>query len=343
MRLLTAILALLAAANDSEGKTKPKPLSERYDKLSCAVVQITQDQGGGTGFFISADGDLVTAAHVAINRAFSEPEPGNLKIDVDYKPGLRIRRKGNGEAMALQRLPKLSRVDNKRAMSDLVILRTGIKTPCFLKIGHHAEDFAIGQHLIAIGYPESAPGGALYEGPVSARYKHLPLPFTIVNGKPLYPEYDVLRIQMPVTSGASGGPVIADDDDVIGIITENPGVWFNDLNNLIAYGQEVDGGFNAPVSDLSKMLAKLAWVVHEFVTSGAVLAVPVSYLEAQEPREPRQQRPHGQKPLNADDVTAAPKPEPVSGGIFSPDIEQPAVPAGPQAEESDPGNPIERR
>jgi S1-C subfamily serine protease len=104
-----------------------------------------------------------------------------------------------------------------------------------------------------------------------------------VNGIPIYPSYDVIRIQMPITPGASGGPVIADDGDVIGVVSENPTAWFSDLNALIEYGQRTNGGFNASESDLPKLVAKLAWVVQEFVTSGAGLAVPVSYLKQPEP------------------------------------------------------------
>jgi S1-C subfamily serine protease len=117
---------------------------------------------------------------------------------------------------------------------------------------------------------------------VSARYRHLPIPIATVNNLPLYPTYDVIRVQMPITPGASGGPIIVDDGDVIGVITENPTVWFNDLNNLIQFEQTQNGGFGAPESDLAKMVAKLAWVVQQFVTSGAGLAVPVSYLETPE-------------------------------------------------------------
>ena len=64
----------------------PTDLPSRYLRMSCAVVQITTDGGAGTGFFISPDGDVITAAHVALDRKFSEPKPGQIQIDVDYKP-----------------------------------------------------------------------------------------------------------------------------------------------------------------------------------------------------------------------------------------------------------------
>jgi len=246
-------------------------------------VQLASSQGAGTGFFISGDGDVVSAAHVALNETFAQTESGQITNRIDYKPGLRLRQSENRTSSLT--LPALSQADTERALSDLVILRTGIKTPCFLKLGKHAKDLEIGQHLIAMGYPESEPDAAdsaLYEGFVSARYRHLAIPIAVVNGQPVYPNYDVVRVQMPITPGASGGPVVADDNDVIGVVTENPAIWFNDLSNLIAIGQQTNGGFNAPVSDLPKIVAKLAWVTHEFLSSGAGLAVPVSYLEVQD-------------------------------------------------------------
>jgi S1-C subfamily serine protease len=260
-----------------------KQSNERYTRLSCAVVQIVSNQGSGTGFFISKSGDVLTAAHVALNQTFTEREPGKITNNVDYKPGLRIRQTMN-RVTALALSP-LSESDTKMALSDLAILKTGIKTPCFFKLSKHPKDLLVGFHVVALGFPESEPetaDTAFYDGIISARYKHLAIPIAVVNDKPVYPNYDVLRIQMPITPGDSGGPVVADDDDVVAVITENPTIWFNDLNNVIAFGQQTNGGFNAPISDLPKIVAKLAWVVHEFLSSGAGLAVPVSYLEAQE-------------------------------------------------------------
>jgi S1-C subfamily serine protease len=254
-------------------------LAERYDRLSCAVVQITFDGGTGTGFFINANGDVLTAAHVALNRVFSEPTADQTKMDIDYKAGLRIIR--DGKPLEPLSLPKLLPADIQRATADLAILRTGLKTDCYLPVDENPADMNIGRHVIAIAYPLSVPSSALYEGFISARYQHLPLPVAIVNNKPVYPTYDVLRIQMPSTAGASGGPIIGDDGHVIGVLTENPIFWSNDLNALIQLQEQPEGGSNAGASEPAKMLANLAWVMKEFLTSGAGFAVPVSYLEAQ--------------------------------------------------------------
>jgi len=275
------VVVLLAPSASAEKKIAPLTLTDRYERASCTVVQIFHDGGMGTGFFISADGDILTAAHVALNKAFSQDSNG-VRVEVDYKPGLRIVQRGQPPRPLV--LPKLQGADVQRALTDLVILKSGLATPCYLPLSTHPEDTRIGQHVIAIGFPISAPSGALYEGFISAKYPHLPVPMAVVNNTPILPNYDVIRIQMPITPGASGGPVIVDDGDVIGVVTENPTAWFNDLNSLIQYEQVQQGGFNAPQSDVPKMMAKLAWVVQQFVTSGAGLAVPVSYLRVSVPK-----------------------------------------------------------
>jgi S1-C subfamily serine protease len=254
-------------------------LAERYDRLSCAVVQITFEGGTGTGFFINANGDVLTAAHVALNRVFSEPTAGQTKMDINYKPGLRIIHEG--KPLEPLSLPQLLPADIQRATSDLAILRTGLKTDCYLPVDENPADMNIGRHVIAIAYPLSVPSSALYEGFISARYQNLPIPIATVNNKPIYPTYDVLRIQMPSTTGASGGPIIGDDGHVIGVLTENPVFWSNDLNALIQLGEKQEAGSAPAASEPPQMLAKLAWVMKEFLTSGAGFAVPVSYLEVQ--------------------------------------------------------------
>src|SRR5580700_10409202 len=143
----------------------PPSLAARFAELNCSIVQIMYTGGDGTGFFISPDGDILTAAHVALNSIFDDShdpsQPGAFTITTDYKPGLSIRR--NGQSAVQPQLPRLSQDDVLNATSDLAVLRTGIKTSCYLKIGQ-SSNAAIGDHVISIGYPDSAPTGALYEG-----------------------------------------------------------------------------------------------------------------------------------------------------------------------------------
>lgn len=300
MIVVFIVIAFIVIPLRAQKSPAQKTLSERYGRLNCSIVQLTSPGSSGSGFFVSADGDLVTAAHVALNRQFSEPQPGTIHVQIDYKPGLSLIR--NGVEPAVLSLPKLGPLDVLRAINDLAVLKTGIKTDCFLPLSTSAEE-RIGDHVILIGFPPSAPGGALYEGFVSARYTHLPIPVaqTTDTRKPVTINYRVTRVQMPVTPGVSGAPIIADDDRVIGVMSELPIVWFRDLAAVIEQVQKRPGGITAPASDLVTLLAKVAWVVQQFETPGAGLAVPISYLRWPEKKETEsgkkttlnpEQRPH---------------------------------------------------
>jgi hypothetical protein len=52
-------------------------LISRYGRLSCAIVRITSDAGGGTGFFINGTGTIVTVAHVVFDQTYTSPAPPN--------------------------------------------------------------------------------------------------------------------------------------------------------------------------------------------------------------------------------------------------------------------------
>ena len=279
-----SIVVWLAIPLHAEKSPTQETLSNRYGRLNCSIVQIASPGSSGSGFFISADGELVTAAHVALNRQFSEPQPGKIQIQIDYKPGLRLIR--NGLNPTVLNLPKLGPLDVLRAINDLAVLKTGVKTDCFLPLSTSGEE-RVGDHVISIGFPPSAPGGALYEGFVSARYTHLPIPVAQTNDtrKPVTINYRVTRVQMPVTPGVSGAPIIADDDRVIGAMSELPVVWFADLAAVIEQSQKRPGGITAPAPDLVTLVAKLAWFVQQFETPGAGLAVPISYLRWPEKKE----------------------------------------------------------
>ena len=249
--------------------------------MACAVVQISDGSTTGTGVFISSDGDLLTAAHVILDRSFSVDGTGNLVTTVTFKRGLRYRRY-SGEEQTLV-LGEANSKDAERATADLALIKTGTTTSCFIPLGD-SEALDIGSRVIAIGYPNLTPSGALYEGFVSSRYKHLPIPIGFVGSRPVYPQYEVIRLQMPITPGASGSPVIDDGNKIVGIVSEVPVVWTMDLSDLIRT-MATRGGSGVLMSgfDTTLLLAKLAWIVHEFESPGAGLAVPVFYLKPPAP------------------------------------------------------------
>src|SRR5579863_1170155 len=145
---LSCFVFLAGTAFPKHPESPTQTLAERYDSLSCAVVQITFDGGTGTGFFINAKGDVLTAAHVALNRVYSEPSADQTKLDIEYKPGLRIIH--DGKPLESLSLPKLEPADVARATDDLSILRTGQRTDCSLPLDQDPSDTYIGRRVIAI-------------------------------------------------------------------------------------------------------------------------------------------------------------------------------------------------
>jgi hypothetical protein len=277
--LLTTTLAQQKPKTEIQAKATESDLVSRYAKLSCAVVQISEPSGAGTGVFINGAGDLLTAAHVVLDRSFSMDVAGNLLATVTFKAGLNYRREGAAPEPIT--VSNLTPEDAERATADLAILKTGKKADCFIPLGD-SDSIKVGESVIAIGYPNLSPSGALYEGFVSSRSKHLPIPIGFVGSKPVYPEYDILRIQIPATPGSSGSPIIDEHNKIIGVLSEVPVVWATDLSELIqSMARQGGSGVRLSGFDTTLLLAKLAWIVQQFESPGAGLAVPVSYLKHQ--------------------------------------------------------------
>src|SRR5713226_8839690 len=128
--LLLLTSALLPAQS---ARRASRTLMDRFEKLSCAVVQIQTGNETGTAFFISADGDLVTAAHVVFEKMFGTA--GNLQVllTITRKPNLRIT-SGAASGTEVPLLP-LTILDVDRAVQDVALLKTTIRPECYLPIG----------------------------------------------------------------------------------------------------------------------------------------------------------------------------------------------------------------
>jgi S1-C subfamily serine protease len=279
--ILLAPVSLFFLVNIAVAQTRrPTPdLIARFERVSCAVIRIESAGNQGTGFFISKDGTLVTVAHNILDRSYSL-ENGQIRITVTPKENIRARL-NDGREVPLT--VSLGPDDAARASADLAIVRTGLQTPCFLRLGK-SDSIKVGEHLIALGYPALEPTVVLYDGFLSSRHAHLPLPIGYIGSQPLYATYEVLRVQMPITAGASGSPLMLDDDSVVGVISEIPRVWTEDLSRLTKAMMSSPSGSGILLSgfDTTKLLGQLAWIVHEFESPGVGLAVPISYLQPPE-------------------------------------------------------------
>jgi S1-C subfamily serine protease len=277
MKILTCCCLLAVTLPAATAQRQNTNLESRFQKLSCAIVQIKSDTGAGTGFFISADGRVATAAHVVTDSSYSISLDGKqINLTLTARQQLRIVG-SDGKESPVQL--SLAQPDIDRASADVAVFDSRVKPPCFVQVGE-SKNLRVGQHLIAIGYPSLSPTEVLYDGFLSARHQHLPIPIGHIGTKPIYPTYDVLRIQMPVTPGASGSPVFDEKDFVVGIISEVPVLWSTDLDKLVNTFATNTNGSGVLLSgfDTTKLLAQLSWIVHEFESPGAGLAVPSSYL-----------------------------------------------------------------
>lgn len=170
-------------------KPGPKPVpgpaaptmdsGEIFAKASPAVVRIAikdksgQQVGTGSGFFVSADGFVVTNYHV-IRTAWSATVVMNDK----------------------RKLPVLGYA-TVAPEHDLALIRVNGKGLPFLKVAPGGRP-KVGMKVCAIGYPLGLPC-TLSEGIVSGQPK---LP---VGGKPL----DLIQTTAAISPGSSGGPLLS--------------------------------------------------------------------------------------------------------------------------------------
>jgi V8-like Glu-specific endopeptidase len=280
MALISLVLSLCTTLGMSQTTTlSPKNLSDRYEALSCSLVHITSDQGEGTGFFIGDDGTIVTAAHVVMQT--DKTIDGNiLKVTVIPQTNLRATTTYKiTRPLVVTDTPE----DQEMASRDLAIVKGNFTPRCHLEVAK-IDDLRIGSRLISIGYPGfDSPAASLYEGFLSSRHPHKAIP---VGNRGQGYTYDVYRVQMPITTGASGSPVIDDQDRVVGVISELTAIWTKDLTDYssLMMNQNVNGGMMLNVSngksyDPLKLLGQLAAIVHDFESPGAGLAVPSYYLK----------------------------------------------------------------
>lgn len=183
LTLLTIALSTCCAAYSQ------KPLSqiEACKRFSEAVVTIeTERPSYGTGFIVSSDGWVVTAAHVVIDLRTGKPD-STITVTL---PGNR---------------PTPARIvhnpDRASQASDFVLLRVEAKDLSSLEMGENSEVVA-GQALTVIGFPFSALGAGKNKFCLSILAATAPIPIGGARG-------DVIYFQGPSVKGLSGSPLIS--------------------------------------------------------------------------------------------------------------------------------------
>ena len=135
----------------------------------------------GTGFFVSADGLMVTNYHVVAERI---QEPDNYRIEVVDQ---------GGAAHVVEVLA----VD---VVHDLAVLRTGMSSPRHFALGTVAP--RQGDRLYSLGHPSDL-GLSIVEGTYNGNLKHT-----------LYPK---IHFTGAINPGMSGGPTITESGRVVGV------------------------------------------------------------------------------------------------------------------------------
>ncbi|MBE6530495.1 MAG: trypsin-like serine protease [Ruminococcaceae bacterium] len=168
---------------------------ELYSKCLPSVVSIevsnNSQSGIGSGFIISSDGYIVTANHVV--------------EDMDY---INVVLSTGGSYVA--------KVIDGNEFTDLALIKinkTGL-TP--LKVGR-SSDLLVGDNVIAIGTPAAIDfAGSLSEGVVS--YNNRVLKITDSSGR-VEKKMTVIQTNALVNPGNSGGPLINEYGEVVGIVS----------------------------------------------------------------------------------------------------------------------------
>ena len=265
MTIRLRLTTCAAAAVSVSLTARPEPLPDRYKQAACSIVHIISDEKSGTGFFINPT-TVVTAAHVLTDLVDDPGNPGNKRV-VHPSNFLVTLPNGNGFE---EHLPSIRPNDLSNLHYDLLVIPTDLTSRCYLTVGT-SVGLQVGTNLIGLGFPVTASTPVLYQGFVSGRGADFRTD-----------QADLIRVQMPITPGASGGPIIGDDDKVVGVIDAEPLQFPDDVRRLAdAYssGNAAIGNYQIGGVDLNKAIGEITFTITQDVAAGSGFAVPIEYLK----------------------------------------------------------------
>jgi S1-C subfamily serine protease len=146
------------------------------------LVNLDEPTSNGTGILLNDTGDVMTAAHVTDNCLLS-------KVSADGKTYV---------AKQVASSPLL----------DLAVLNSDIKQPSDINI-RRSGDLKLGEKLTTVSYPLKgmlAASPNMTFGNVSSK-------------KALQGSLGLFQFTAPIQPGSSGGPVVADNGELIGLVT----------------------------------------------------------------------------------------------------------------------------
>jgi S1-C subfamily serine protease len=273
---------------------------QRFDDIKCALVLIRRPGAAGTGVFISADGDIATASHVLADRSFKSHPDGTYETGLVNMPAFFTVTDCHGNSTEV---PNAKVETNGDAWGvDLAMLQSGIHADCWLAIAPNGAPHP-GEPLITMGFPGLAWGSlAIYTGIVSTPTLKLDLVVGFSETQqPIRQLNEFIQVQMPISAGISGSPIIDQDNRVIGIVTM-AGASTPEIDLLIQLNHQ--NFFAGPPPAVAPppgqrqvnlnpfaLVAQLAENLKNFASPGYGDAVPIKYLRKAQPRNPKPESP----------------------------------------------------
>ena len=229
--LSLAVAAAFVAPQSAYAEARPLSPRQLYKRFSKSVVLVFATDGSaqgsaGTGSIISADGQIITNAHVVIKngkpyrRLFVYTKPkkltGSMNRDLKHRHEVIL-------------------IDYDKRL-DLALLRMK-KAPGNLQAIDFAdpENVEIGEPVVAIGMPETGGLWTLTTGSISSVVAN----FNNIRGK------DVFQTEASVNRGNSGGPLLNAFGHMVGINTSisrraADGLAITDINFSLKSSVAVD-------------------------------------------------------------------------------------------------------
>ncbi|CAM4254014.1 S1 family peptidase [Pseudoalteromonas byunsanensis] len=138
----------------------------------------------GTGFYINQDGDLLTAAHVLRSCLVTK-----VKVGDEYK--------------AVQ-------ADASSTLLDLAVIKSGKESSSYLQLPSE-NSLELGEKLTSVSYPLEG----LLESSPNMTFGNI----TSVKG--LSGSKSTYQFSAPVQPGSSGGPLVSDNNELLGVTTSS--------------------------------------------------------------------------------------------------------------------------
>jgi S1-C subfamily serine protease len=263
--------------------------SQRFDAIKCALVLISRTGGVGTGMFIGPNGDVATASHVLGDRTFKTAADGTFEAGINMPESFTIT-DCHGTATTVPSTNVETNGDSWGA--DLAVFKSGVSTHDWLQLSS-SPGIKPGTPLITMGFPGLAWGSlSIYSGISSTDDKvklDVIVGVTSDTHQGVKPTNEFVQLQMPISPGLSGSPIIDTENQVVGIVTQAGSstpmvdllIQLNHLNAFGVPGPPVASPLPGQSVNLNafSILAEFAEHLRNFASPGYGDAVPIRYLK----------------------------------------------------------------